>query len=566
MGRSGEFHDAGDAAAAGGLAPGRRARAMRPFSLTVALLVALGACHTAPTEPAEVGSLSIDPSTATVPMSGTLHLSITARDINGRGIGNPAVTFQTSAPLTATVDNAGVVSGLMVGPVTISATSGQRTATASIQVSPRPAAALGLGTNFACALTETGAAYCWGKNDEGQLGDGTTASTSVPVPVAGGVTFSAIAVGTSSACGLIVSGAVNCWGNNDFGALGNGTRVGSRVPVPSAGQLLFESLSGGGGSYCGLTADAVPYCWGNTYSGQLGNSIPSWSLVPVQVQTGGAAFRSISSGLLHACGLTSTGLAYCWGGNTFSQLGDGTSISRSTPAPVGGGLLFTSIDPGASTTCGIATGIAYCWGSDFFGSLGQGTTAFRPDIKLPAPLVGGTSFVAVRAGPGNNIFTPGCGIKHHRRGVLLGRQQQRAARHNRDARHLQRLQHDVRLLRHTAARIGRPQVPGRCAGGRAYLWHHRPACPALLGPERGRPVGGWHHGKSKRPGGCPRRAADTLARLDATVLYRESRSCPAAPNPLLPPSWESRSSPPVPSEESWPDATASGPAGTPDST
>lgn len=383
---------------------------MRPFSLTVALLVALGACHTAPTEPAEVGSLSIDPSTATVPMSGTLHLSITARDINGRGIGNPAVTFQTSAPLTATVDNAGVVSGLMVGPVTISATSGQRTATASIQVSPRPAAALGLGTNFACALTETGAAYCWGKNDEGQLGDGTTASTSVPVPVAGGVTFSAIAVGTSSACGLIVSGAVNCWGNNDFGALGNGTRVGSRVPVPSAGQLLFESLSGGGGSYCGLTADAVPYCWGNTYSGQLGNSIPSWSLVPVQVQTGGAAFRSISSGLLHACGLTSTGLAYCWGGNTFSQLGDGTSISRSTPAPVGGGLLFTSIDPGASTTCGIATGIAYCWGSDFFGSLGQGTTAFRPDIKLPAPLVGGTSFVAVRAGPGNNIFTPGCGI------------------------------------------------------------------------------------------------------------------------------------------------------------
>lgn len=128
---------------------------MRLFPVSAVLLVAVGACHSGPTEPAGVASLSIDPSSASVPRGAALHLLVLARDSHGAIIGRPELTFQTSAPLTATVDNAGIVTGLRVGPVTITAMSGQQAVTASIQVSPRPAEALGLGANYACALTET---------------------------------------------------------------------------------------------------------------------------------------------------------------------------------------------------------------------------------------------------------------------------------------------------------------------------------------------------------------------------------------------------------------------------
>jgi alpha-tubulin suppressor-like RCC1 family protein len=201
-----------------------------------------------------------------------------------------------------------------------------------------------------------------------------------------------------------------CWGGNELGQIGDGTQAESHVPVAVSGQLRFASLSIGYRFACGLATTGLAYCWGGNDHAQLGNPAPSFSTVPVPVAAGPLLFQSVSAGLSHACGLAVSGEAFCWGWNVYSQLGDGTSLSRSAPVPVEGGLTFTSLGPGASTTCGIAEGTAYCWGYDVFGSLGQGTTTPVPDVKRPRAVVGKLPFASVHAGPGNNVFTPGCGL------------------------------------------------------------------------------------------------------------------------------------------------------------
>jgi alpha-tubulin suppressor-like RCC1 family protein len=152
-------------------------------------------------------------------------------------------------------------------------------------------------------------------------------------------------------------------------------------PVPGP-KLLFSAISAGNGFTCGLEAGTnVPYCWGQNASGQLGNGSTNPSLVPVPV--GGGKFRlsSIRAGVWYACGLTAAGRAYCWGRNNSGQLGDGSTIDRPLPVAVGGGLTFVSLatlgSGDANHTCAIAatTSETYCWGQNTYGQLGNGTTA-----------------------------------------------------------------------------------------------------------------------------------------------------------------------------------------------
>ena len=138
-----------------------------------------------------------------------------------------------------------------------------------------------------CATTQGGEAHCWGQNSEGELGNGTGGAetlendSDIPVLVAGNHKFVSLSAGYAYVCGLTASGDAYCWGRNERGQLGNGTSKKSNVPVKVSGGLKFLSVAAGFDSTCGVTRDGSAYCWGNNDEGQLGSDTKDFSSIPV---------------------------------------------------------------------------------------------------------------------------------------------------------------------------------------------------------------------------------------------------------------------------------------------
>ena len=262
------------------------------------------------------------------------------------------------------------------------------------------------GASHTCGLTSAGAAYCWGWNLEGQLGDNSTTNRKTPVAVAGvgggaALLFSSLTAGRSYTCGLTMAGAAYCWGQNTEGQLGDNSTTNRKTPVAVTGvgggaALVFSSLTTGGYHTCGLTSAGAAYCWGTNQYGQLGDNTAKLVFfhesatgrrTPVAVTGvgGGAAlvFSSLTGGDLHTCGLTNAGAAYWWGRNTDGQLGDNTTTDRGAPVAVlgvsgGAALVFSSLTGGDLHTCGLTSaGAVYCWGWNADGQLGDNTTTNR---------------------------------------------------------------------------------------------------------------------------------------------------------------------------------------------
>ena len=179
--------------------------------------------------------------------------------------------------------------------------------------------------------------FCWGANSNGQLGNGTTTDASNPVLVAGQIPFSdgETSAGGAHTCGISIAGAAYCWGFNNDGQLGDGTTTQRPTPVRVAGGLSFSAISAGSLHTCGVTVAGAAYCWGLNDSGQLGDGSTTSRTTPVPV-VGGLSFRELSAGGLHTCGVTTAGAWYCWGSNSNGQLGNGTTTSSSVPVKVAG--------------------------------------------------------------------------------------------------------------------------------------------------------------------------------------------------------------------------------------
>ena len=345
--------------------------------------------------PPPVASLTVSPASVSLLLQMTKRLSAAARDANGKVLPGRAFTWTSDNPAAATVDGTGLVTGVGGGSAAVIATSEGVSDTAAISVTVLPLASVTAGVFSSCAVTTNGAAYCWGDNEFGELGDGTTTSRLLPTAVAGGLTFSALSVWAFHACGVTTSGAAYCWGPNGNGELGDGSTVASTVPVAVTGGLTFTTVATGWHHTCGLTVSGAAYCWGRNDDGELGDGTTTNKSAPVPV-SGGLTFTAVRTWGIHTCGLTANGAAYCWGSNFAGELGDGSTTSSSVPVAVSGGLAFTAISTGRFHTCGLTTGgTTYCWGDNGFGQLGDGTTTMRP---APVAVSGGLTFAVVAAG------------------------------------------------------------------------------------------------------------------------------------------------------------------------
>ena len=403
---------------------------------------------------ARVAAVTVAPAVNTVAVGRTVRLAATVKDAAGNALTDRPVTWTSSNLSVASVSATGVVTGVRADPtsVTITATSESVSGSAAITVVTTSSgsvsfASVEAGAYHTCGRTADGAAYCWGYNGWGQLGDGSIVSSLVPGPVTGGFTYASVSLGGIHACGLTAGGAAYCWGADVYASLGAGAPGPelcssstdqfpcSSAPLAVAGGLTFASLSAGWGPTCALTANGTAYCWGDNGNGALGIGSDTANIdfcaagsgqcseTPLKV-AGGLQFSTVGAANLHACGLTAAGAAYCWGDNSFGELGIGANAATDTcnsspcsrtPVAVAGGLTFTALRAGLFLTCGRATGGAwYCWGSNNFGQLGNGAVGpelcqgTNPCSSVPVAVASGAGFETVFPGYRHSCaITPG---------------------------------------------------------------------------------------------------------------------------------------------------------------
>jgi alpha-tubulin suppressor-like RCC1 family protein len=286
-----------------------------------------------------------------------------------------------------------------------------------VEVSSHVFDQLFVGDVNACGLTSVGEAWCWGDNSLSQLGAGVSNIdfSREPVPVAGDHRFTQLSIGLRTTCGVAMDGLTYCWGSNQLGLLGNGTTGGeSEVPVAvsNSGSLNFVTVTVGFLHACALDSAGATYCWGSTTL--FGNGATGPVITIPTPAAGGAVFARIGAGIFYTCGLNTIGSASCWGSsNTSGEMGLGSFAAPVlSPTAVAGGLQFSSVDAHNNNsviamTCGVTTSNeAWCWGSNDQGQLGAAsseTCTFQglgnyACSSTPLRVSGGVSFTSLAVG------------------------------------------------------------------------------------------------------------------------------------------------------------------------
>jgi len=278
------------------------------------------------------------------------------------------------------------------------------------------------GVGYTCALTVSGGVKCWGTNEYGELGNGTTIPSSMPVDVVdldSGVV--SVEAGVSHTCALLNSGGVKCWGLNETGELGDGTETNSSIPVDVTGVGSgMVAISVGGYRTCAVTATGGVKCWGYKWHGQWEEGTPNFNSTPVDVPGLSSGVAAVSNGYNHICARMTSGGVKCWGFNASGQLGDGTTKEGSSmPVDVVGlGSIAVAITTGTNHSCALTvSGGVKCWGDNTWGQVGDGTTENR---SSPVEVLGlGSGVVAISAGSGNTCaLTDSGGVKCWGHGYL----------------------------------------------------------------------------------------------------------------------------------------------------
>ena len=325
--------------------------------------------------------------------------------------------FETAAP-GATMWNITAPSGSTEYYITFRARDskhGREVIATGLGATTYPDRQIAIGNQSSCLKNDSGTIHCWGDNRHGQLGNGTTTSSSLPVMVQGITDAVSVASGTGFACAMRSNGTVLCWGDNYFGQLGNGTTTSSLLPVEVEGIGDAVAVAAGGqfdnpfSGYhaCALLKNGNVLCWGNGANGMLGREVSetcelpkylagSCSPRPVTVE-GVQGAMAIASGSYHNCALSLIGSVKCWGAGGDGQMGNGSmEIVNSAAVTVAGVTTAIGIAANSIHTCArFSDGTMQCWGGGGYGALGNGSIE---DSALPVSVEAINDAVAIGAG------------------------------------------------------------------------------------------------------------------------------------------------------------------------
>lgn len=408
-------------------------------------------------------AIGITPATlAATPVAETRQLTATVTGEDAAPVPGAVVTWGSLNPAVAGVDSDGLVTARRPGTTTIVASyRGLAASSVDLTVTGPPVVyrSIAAGNRFTCALDEVGAAWCWGLNGQGQLGDGGSGVRSRPAPVSGSLRFTELAAANGHVCGLTAVGEAWCWGANTWGQVGSGSTTLGAVRAPSrvTGNLSFSGIAAGHFTSCGIRAEGDVWCWGAgaVTVGTTPRSAPALDLAAgaapwtslglagstaCAVDAAGGAFCSTTNsstphasaqgttwrtlqvgdlnhdptlgwvgGLRFACGLTAAGEIRCQGGALHGELGRGSGplgngqLSDPAFAPVSGPQGYSALALGGRFVCGLRDAAAFCWGRNTLGQLGDGS---RVDRHVPTAVSGGHAFTRISAS-----LSHACGVR-----------------------------------------------------------------------------------------------------------------------------------------------------------
>ncbi len=284
-----------------------------------------------------------------------------------------------------------------------------------------------MGDKTTCAITGVGSLYCWGSNQRGLLGINSMDDwRAVPTQVGTGNDWSSISVGSSTACAIKGTSSVYCWGSDEEGQIGNGNVITvdqllpSLVDFSATGEHAgWRKVSVGYGHVCALDTANQLYCWGQNGvipigGGQLGDGTYDQRSLPVR-SIPGMRFTDVSAGYGSTCGIAVGGATWCWGLDVCGNLGGGDDLPAWLFGMMGGTVVSSAyaggssvrVEAGAVSNCSIKRGgDLYCWGAAALGAIPVGR-----DLASAIPTKVGSNFVTVELGIDTFSVGGGCGIK-----------------------------------------------------------------------------------------------------------------------------------------------------------
>ena len=259
------------------------------------------------------------------------------------------------------------------------------------------------GDSYSLALKNDGTVWACGRNDKGQLGDGTKTDKATVVQVSGLSGITAIAGGYSHSLTLKNDGTVWAWGDNYYGQLGDGTITDKTMAVQVNGLSGITAISGGGSHSLSLKDDGTVWAWGRNDYGQLGDGTNTYKTTAVQV-SGLSGIAAIAGGYSHGLALKNDGTVWAWGGNHYGQLGDGTKTNKITAVQVSGLSGVAAIAGGYSHSLALKNdGTVWAWGDNYYGQLGDGIQPYVGYITTAVQVNGLSGITAIARGYSHSL-------------------------------------------------------------------------------------------------------------------------------------------------------------------